>query len=480
MSDIARLLPRVLCLGVVGFLAATSAGAAEKRDTAQRRAWQYRAGGATLTFLNVRDKEWVIDRPNGRMSVYDELDRTDRYIELRDRRTHRLYRLQDGRGDWRGEGDTGWKGWARGTWVSIPMPPDAGKIVPPDNRVRLAYFVPNDREPALDYAKKIRVIAAIVADLYRTDLRAKGYETEGVRFVTDGVPVVEVVRGAQAASYYNNAPAYDAGEQWRRLIPEIREGLGGIDRRVIVAFAETYDDGPAEHLWPGVIARAEYHSPDGGLAIYSAHLLRDEFCALSVEEQREIFFDRTPVPGRRAWGDRTDSPRGEFAEDGCGAVAHLLGLALGLPRDRRDDATDIMGNGFRNLRRNFRPADPEDPRVGFSAENARLLMSSRYLAQDLDTSDDIPPVVVLELTLGEENSPRVTVKASDNTGLRAIVFSDMTAGTVIGGRQLSGRSQEFHERLPDSVVLSGAIKLRAIVTDDGGNQTRANQTLRVR
>src|SRR4051812_17018482 len=97
MPGIARLWPRAMILGLVGFLAAPSLGAGDRPEAAGRNAWTYTARGATLTFRNVRDKEWVIDRPDGRTSSYDELDRTDRYIELRDRRTHRLVRLHDDR-----------------------------------------------------------------------------------------------------------------------------------------------------------------------------------------------------------------------------------------------------------------------------------------------------------------------------------------------------------------------------------------------
>jgi hypothetical protein len=43
------------------------------------------------------------------------------------------------------------------------MPSEAGKVPPRDHRVRLAYFVPRDREPVPNYERKIQVVAAIVA-----------------------------------------------------------------------------------------------------------------------------------------------------------------------------------------------------------------------------------------------------------------------------------------------------------------------------
>jgi hypothetical protein len=200
-------------------------------------------------------------------------------------------------------------------------------------------------------------------------------------------------------------------------------------------------------------------------------------CALTVADQRKRFFDPTPVPGRTAWGHRGDkggSPRGTFAEDGVGAVVHELAHALGLPHDRRDDAHDIMGNGFRNLRWNFEPKARGKQRVRFSEECARLLMSSRYLAGDLDLTDRQPPEVeVKSLTpAGRGNGWTVSVKVSDNKGLRAIVFVDRTAGSVIAGRKLSGVVQEFRQPLRPAGGKSRPPQLQVIVTDVGGNQKR--------
>ena len=51
-----------------------------------------------------------------------------------------------------------------------------------EHRIRLGYFVPSDRQPVANYEQKIRVVMAVVADLYLSDLRAKGYQTEGLQF----------------------------------------------------------------------------------------------------------------------------------------------------------------------------------------------------------------------------------------------------------------------------------------------------------
>jgi hypothetical protein len=84
------------------------------------------------------------------------------------------------------------------------------------------------------------------------------------------------------------------------VLPEIRFKVGNPQHSVNVVFAETFDEGPADHLWPGVIARGAYYGADGGLAVFSTHLIQDQFCAATVAEQQRRFFDETPVRGRKA------------------------------------------------------------------------------------------------------------------------------------------------------------------------------------
>src|SRR5688572_12219353 len=103
---------------------------------------------------------------------------------------------------------TGLSSQAVGAPASRPQP--APPKPPADHRLRLAYFVPKDRQPTPNYEQKIRVVMAIVADLYLDDLRAKKYQTEGLRFESgkgDGEhPAVLFIRGQRNAGYYNNAP----------------------------------------------------------------------------------------------------------------------------------------------------------------------------------------------------------------------------------------------------------------------------------
>jgi hypothetical protein len=168
-----------------------------------------------------------------------------------------------------------------------------------------------------------------------------------------------------------------------------------------------------------------------------------------------------------------NSARGQIVEDGVGAVVHELGHALGLPHDRRRDDIDIMGNGFRNLRWNFSATGgPGGKKACFSDECALLLMSSRYLAKDLDLPDIEPPRLQAGKLIRNSKSYSLSIKTTDNTGLRGIVFIDRTAGSIIGGQKLSGKSHEQVYRLTPFNPQATDLKLQVILADNGGHQTR--------
>ena len=368
---------------------------------------------------------------------------------------------------------------------SAPRAPEPLEDLGRPNKVHLAYFVPTDRQPTRAWREKITVLMTFVADLYRRDLHSHGYATRGldVAFDADGRPAVHLVRAKHAAAHYNGDPDFTFMQQWRTVLPEVEAVLGGATENLLVIFAETYDDGPTRYEWRGGVALGCRFSASGGAGLFSAWILRDAFCAATVDEQLRLLADATPIPGRVALGSgRPNSTRFEFIEDGFGAAAHELGHAFGLPHDRRKEQRYIMGNGFRHLRRNFLEPPAGEP-VGFSPDNARLLAHSRFLAETPDLEDTTPPTVTLDPPDGplapHATEVRLRGRVRDDRGLAAVLYVDPHADTVVGGADLTGGAAgdgavpvleaDLDVRLPVRPPNDGPCRVRVLVIDRGGN-----------
>jgi len=367
-------------------------------------------------------------------------------------------------------------------------PPEPLEDLGRADKVHLAYFVPTDRTPTRAWREKITVLATFVADLYRRDLARHGCATRGLDFAfdADGRPAVRLVRGKHAAAHYNGDPDFTFMQQWRTVLPEVEAVLGRASERLLVVFAETYDDGPTRFEWRGGVALGCRFSAAGGAGLFSAWILRDAFCAATVADQMRLLADAAPIAGRVALGcGRPNSPRFEFIEDGFGAVAHELGHAFGLPHDRRKERRYIMGNGFRHLRRNFLDPDAADP-VGFSPDNARLLAHSRFLAESADRDDTAPPTVALEASeaTGAPGATgamgvRLRGRATDDRGLAAVLYVDPQADTVVGWADLAGTEADLDVRLPVRLPKEGPCRVRVLVIDRGGNLASATATYEI-
>ena len=342
------------------------------------------------------------------------------------------------------------------------------------NKVRLVYFVAKDRQPTANYRDKIAVLMTFVNDLYTRDLRAKGYKTGGLDFEFEGdKPVVRLFTGKDPAGEYNGEPKYDGMRQWSRINREVEAEFGRASENLYVIFAETYAKGPAKFEWPGGFALGARFSTNGGIGMFSAWILRDEFCATTVDAQLKLLADATPIEGRTALQHmKPNSPRFEFIEDGFGAVTHELGHAFGLTHDRRADDVDIMGNGFRNLRNNYIGGPSAQPKAGFLTDDARLLRWSRFLADDADLSDNQPPRATIthpaKLRAGA-TTILLGGPITDDKGLAGILFFSPKLDWVLGGSDLQGTEVQLNQVLVVPPLEKGIFEIVAIIVDRGGN-----------
>lgn len=376
--------------------------------------------------------------------------------------------------------------WAgqNGDEIEVAVRPAPLRELNKKHEVRLVHFVPQDREPEPHHRQKIRVVMTFVADLYRRDLRSKGCPTDGLDFeFEDGRPVVHLLRGKRPAAYYTGAPDYDGLRQWKKIVAEMRSGMGPVGEHAYVVFPQTCDPGEAEHAWPGDVALGARFTDDGGMALVPGWMLRDEFAATSVEAQLRLMADETPIEGRTALGHgKENSPRYEFIEDSVGAVAHELGHVFGLVHDHRRPWQYVMGNGFRRIRENYLRVGAERP-VRFSEDNARILAQSRFLAPRIDRSDERAPSVKTEVSGPLEKGQKameVRVRAEDDGELGAILFFVSNKDSVVGGGPLSGASVTLRRKLPVGPLDEGEFKLVVLVADEGGRLTRDETTCRVR
>jgi hypothetical protein len=422
-------------------------------------------GGALIHDYSTR---WVELVGSSEMYQFEEIARSDHTIELIDRSRGVGLRVHAQKGEFRLPDSTQWQEWRQGQWIKMQELPKSIRFIPTDQKIRLAYFVPKDRVPIERFEQKIRVVMQVVTEVY-ADLQAQDSRVGAFTFETNpqGEPIVHLIRGQKSAQDYNDAPAFDDSEQFTRILGEIPAEAGSPRRHMIMFFPETYEPGPAPVEWRGSIGRGGHITTDGGVAIMSAWILRDEFCATTYAEQKKLILDATPIDGRTSFGTRQlNAPRFEFIEDGFGAAAHELGHALGLPHDGREP-DDVMGQGFRNLRINYFPASAKKPRVTFSKDNTRLLGVSRYLVPAIDRTDNSPPTAEITSKFLSGLSPAVAVSmnASDDRELRAAVFYDPQNDIVVGGAELKGKNHILELKLSLNTMTPAGRRLATLLED---------------
>ncbi|MEO2014070.1 MAG: hypothetical protein ABGZ53_06830 [Fuerstiella sp.] len=448
---------------------------AQENDRAE---WQYQVPAGLRRIVDVGDGKWLLHFPNEATAELEELNRTTEYIELRNVKNRNVQRLYADRGLSQKEGKGPFRKFTDGKWAA---PTNTNPST--DYRIRVVYFVPTDRQPLSRYEERIRIQLSLMKEIMTLDLRSKGYATEGPQFETkDGQIVVHLMRGEKTAREYNHLPVETSPEHTQAVFSEVDRRLGAPERNQTFIFAETYENGPARHVWPGHVAVAIARPPRGGIGIFSAWILRDEFCAPELARQRQLFFDETPIPGRKAIGHKgPNSPLNEFLEDGIGGALHELAHMLGLTHHGRGavGSTNIMGQGFRNLRWNVGLRRNSRLQASFSRESGWMLMTSRYLNPEVDRTDNVRPKANVTLE-NKGTSIMVTVAASDDKQLSLLSMVEVTerdGRQLIEARRLSGTSATVRFRITPSSVTSRDPKLQFILVDGGGNHQKVSRSL---
>lgn len=445
--------------------------------------WEYTGSYGKSWIAESDGKTWINYLPTGKTVLFLEEARTNDSVTLRSPESGLWIRLNKDFAELRRGPDLPWKRWsAKGVWANSDVLPPAALDKTPPRRVRVVYLVPSDREPTANYAEKIRVVLGYVENLYQTSLSSYGFRLRALPLeMQRGKSVkVHLVKTDKPAEYYYGDGKANSGTHFSRITEEIRRRVNDPTRRITLVFAETYHEGESEYFWPGHMAIANSISPEGGLAVYSAWMLKDEFCRTTIKDQRALFFDKMPVKGRVSYSVKgADSPRFEFVENGIGGVAHELAHAFGLPHDRRDSSRRIMGVGFRNIRFNYEPRPDPKKVVGFSKENAWLLMSSRYLRPRFNTADFDPPSGEMKLTRLPSSEIRVELSMQDKlSSLDVVTLSYFgTSTSLMTGSQLRGKETSYTAVLPkpDASVK----EVWAYITDAGGNMLRVKEPLPV-
>lgn len=443
--------------------------------TEQRHEWQYQSKAGLRRIAHVEGVKWTLHFPNGATNELQELSRTDQFIELRNLKNSNVLRIYDGYAESHGPGKTTFRKFADGRWVEVSGL-SQGKN---DYRIRVVYFVPADRTPLPAFEHRIRNVLTLAAEIITLDLRKKGYDTKGPQFRldSDGQMAVQLVRGDRNARSYSHLPVERSPEHPRAIFAEVDRKLGDADENLTFIFAETYEDGPSTRFWPGHVAVAAARPPAGGIGVFSAWILRDEFYAPEHSSYRLLFFDETPIPGRKAIGYLSmNSPKSEFMEDGVGGALHELAHTFGLTHHGRGQGgpRHFMGQGFRNLRWNV--GLRQNPRLSgtFSKENGWMLMTSRYLNSEVDRDDNTPPQLRTSIK-ADRNSLNLEVVATDDRQLSLLTIVEVTKDDgrqLIYSRKLSGKEDTVRFRVLPSHVSSNRPKLQFILIDAGGNHRK--------
>ncbi len=170
---------------------------------AEREVFRYGNGASAGALIHDYSTRWVEFVGSEERYLFEETGRSDETIELIDRSRDVGLRVHAQQGELRLPRATAWQPWQEGKWVGKDEIPKSIRFVPTDQKIRLAYFVPRDRTPIAGYEQKIRVVMAVVDEVYSV-LQTSGYRSARLSYQTNSKnePIVHMIRGKKPAAYY--------------------------------------------------------------------------------------------------------------------------------------------------------------------------------------------------------------------------------------------------------------------------------------
>ncbi|MGB7325091.1 MAG: hypothetical protein WBD31_09480 [Rubripirellula sp.] len=214
---------------------------------------------------------------------------------------------------------------------------------PADNRIRLVYFYPADREPLPGWKERMQRTMADIRDFYRDGLARFGVKSDGLPFEMEGDRFkFHLVKGAKPAAAYN----HEAGNE---IAAELRPALDGVidfsAEHVLVMHGLCDEEGDGRFVF-----YAPYYgwgNQKNGLCHAADCRLLDP--ALLTHTKQKIVYTEHYYP-------RMDQSVALFNTWYLGGTAHELGHGIGLPHNNGTPeektwlATSLMGRGNHHYR----------------------------------------------------------------------------------------------------------------------------------
>jgi len=326
--------------------------------------------------------------------------------------------------------------------------------------LRVAYFVPADREPEPNYLARLDRVMTSIQTFYRNGMRANGYGPTTFRLdrAADNQLNLIMVKGKEPFQAYDR----EAKDRIRKEVREefARQGLD-FEREVVVVFQALLLRAPGQTTEIGPFI-------GGGNGYKGSALVYDDMrldAALLGSNQPDGF----------STGGKTI---GDFNTGYIGGTAHELGHAFGLGHDaertmlRQRLGRSLMGRGNHDYGKELRGKGPGaflSPASAFA-----LSLHPLFTGQDLD--DKSPEVTIEELSAipavgGLTLTGRIT---GDPKPVGLIAFND--PATDPSDYDAVGWPIRFKAdgtfRLPITDLVPGAYELRLRVYSENGQAKR--------